>query len=393
MADSNYYELLRLDPSATPDEIRAAYIRISKLVHPDRGGSEALFRQVSEAYETLSDPTKRAAYDRGGDKTPSATSSNSTAPGWRRTDTAPPNGSGPRTRSTSGDGASDKEPPKREQNDPPRSPSDEGVPRTEPPSAPRPPRAPSGYGTGATKGHDGEVGSQLRQRAATHPSLALLVVGVLMMFVATQFGSAASGLIFLGLIAAVVGFVGALGRSNAARRNAVQRAGIASVDNMTEADFEHRLRLAFEREGYTVYKVGGADDFGADLVVDGQGTRTVVQTKHWNQSVGPDAIEEVVASRAHYNAGKAVVMTNGSFTKAALELARSKDVEIWDRSRLKAFLAEQELGHAHTGGALLADELRAGAPTALKGLLLFVLGLASAASNGSKRGQKRKKNR
>lgn len=64
MAQTTFYEILELEPSATPEEIKAAYRQLSVKVHPDRGGSQALFRLVREAYETLSNSYRRAEYDR-----------------------------------------------------------------------------------------------------------------------------------------------------------------------------------------------------------------------------------------------------------------------------------------------------------------------------------------
>ena len=64
VASSTPYDLFDLPPTATQAEIRAAHRRLIWNVHPDHGGSHALFRQVQEAYELLSDPVKRAAYDR-----------------------------------------------------------------------------------------------------------------------------------------------------------------------------------------------------------------------------------------------------------------------------------------------------------------------------------------
>ena len=68
MAETTLYDILELSPTADLDEIKAAYRRLSTQVHPDRGGSGALFRLVREAYETLSDDNLRAEYDRTGIK-------------------------------------------------------------------------------------------------------------------------------------------------------------------------------------------------------------------------------------------------------------------------------------------------------------------------------------
>jgi hypothetical protein len=64
MESVTLYELLDIDPSASLEEIQSAYRRLSKTYHPDRGGTAAFFRQLQDAYGTLSDPTRRAEYDR-----------------------------------------------------------------------------------------------------------------------------------------------------------------------------------------------------------------------------------------------------------------------------------------------------------------------------------------
>jgi hypothetical protein len=64
MAETTLYDILELSPGAASDEIKAAYRQLSTQVHPDRGGSNALFRLVREAFEILSDEKRRAEYDR-----------------------------------------------------------------------------------------------------------------------------------------------------------------------------------------------------------------------------------------------------------------------------------------------------------------------------------------
>lgn len=59
----SFYDVLGVSPTATSDEVRAAYRRLSRQTHPDAGGNGALFRLVASAYQTLSDPGRRAVYD------------------------------------------------------------------------------------------------------------------------------------------------------------------------------------------------------------------------------------------------------------------------------------------------------------------------------------------
>ena len=59
----DYYSILGVPRNATPEQIKKAYRKQAMANHPDRGGNEAKFKQVSEAYETLSDSNKRDAYD------------------------------------------------------------------------------------------------------------------------------------------------------------------------------------------------------------------------------------------------------------------------------------------------------------------------------------------
>lgn len=60
---SDLYNTLGVDRSASQDDIKRAYRKLAAQHHPDRGGDTAKFQEIQSAYDTLSNPEKRAAYD------------------------------------------------------------------------------------------------------------------------------------------------------------------------------------------------------------------------------------------------------------------------------------------------------------------------------------------
>lgn len=69
MADKNYYDVLGVEKTASADELKSAYRKLAKQYHPDVNKSPDAtkkFKEINEAYETLSDSTKRSNYDQYG---------------------------------------------------------------------------------------------------------------------------------------------------------------------------------------------------------------------------------------------------------------------------------------------------------------------------------------
>lgn len=112
------------------------------------------------------------------------------------------------------------------------------------------------------------------------------------------------------------------------------------IDDMTGVEFEEFLVRLFERQGYRATMTKSSGDFGADLVVKGNGKTVVVQAKRYKSSVGVKAVQEIIAAIRMYDADSAWVVTNSYFTKQAKTLAAHNDVRLIDRDELMQIIQQ-----------------------------------------------------
>ena len=167
-----------------------------------------------------------------------------------------------------------------------------------------------------------------------------------------------------------------LGLPAAVRRERAARSGIVGVDAMSGREFEERLALLFESMGCEVVRTRATGDFGADLLLEREDGRVVVQAKRYVAKVGIEAVQQVIGAIGYYDAAHALVVTNSTCTPAAAALAAAHGVELVERERLVGLLAAHPLAAARSSAAaLLAREVGGGAV-----LVAFMVGVVARAT-------------
>lgn len=110
---------------------------------------------------------------------------------------------------------------------------------------------------------------------------------------------------------------------------------MSKIDKMSGEKFEEYLEYIFRKLDYKVFRTQLSGDYGADLVIEKDGVRTVVQAKRYSANVGLSAVQEVVSAKKYYECKSALVVTNSYYTKSAKELAKVNKVMLYDRNWLE----------------------------------------------------------
>jgi restriction system protein len=118
------------------------------------------------------------------------------------------------------------------------------------------------------------------------------------------------------------------------KRRILFESSIDKVDNMSGIVFEEFLLEHFRHLGYTGYVTPKTENYGADLILQKDETKIVVQAKRWKNIIGIEAIQQVIDAVKYYDANIGMVVTNSSFTESAYELANTNGVELWERKKL-----------------------------------------------------------
>lgn len=124
------------------------------------------------------------------------------------------------------------------------------------------------------------------------------------------------------------------------QKRRISKYTIDDVDLMNGAEFEEFVGLLFKKMGYSSQVTKQSGDQGLDVIASKNGTKVGIQAKCYSNTVGNSAVQEAVAGKSFYNCDKVIVITNNYFTSAAMELARSNGVILWNRDMLKEKIKE-----------------------------------------------------
>ena len=113
--------------------------------------------------------------------------------------------------------------------------------------------------------------------------------------------------------------------------NSYAHAKTADLDKLSGVEFEHFLAGLFRENGYEVQLTSTSGDYGADLILSKENTRIAVQAKRYIGSVGVQAVQEALSGMAYYKCNSAWVITTGTYTQNAIQLAQKSDVKLFRR--------------------------------------------------------------
>ena len=139
------------------------------------------------------------------------------------------------------------------------------------------------------------------------------------------------------LIVAVIAIL-----KRARRRHILRNAGMAQVDSMSGLEFECYVAELLKAHGFTSVKLTERYDWGVDIIAHKDGIRWGVQTKRSSGLVRVAAVRQVVGALNMYQCERAMVITNGLFSRPAIEIAKSNRCTLIDRTHLTKLVANNK---------------------------------------------------
>lgn len=95
----------------------------------------------------------------------------------------------------------------------------------------------------------------------------------------------------------------------------------------TGQNYEYYVACEFEALGYKTYVTRATGDFGTDVIVEiNRYFKIIFQCKYYSSKIGNHAVQEICAAKEYYKAQLCVVITNNTYTEAAMQLAEANHI-------------------------------------------------------------------
>jgi len=107
--------------------------------------------------------------------------------------------------------------------------------------------------------------------------------------------------------------------------------------------FEKYVANLLKQQGYSNISLTEQYDYGVDIIANRDGICWGIQVKRYSGLVKADAVRQVVTGLRVYGCDRAMVITNSTYSRVALELARSNGCELIDRSGLMHMMTQSKL--------------------------------------------------
>lgn len=116
------------------------------------------------------------------------------------------------------------------------------------------------------------------------------------------------------------------------------------INNLDGYEFESFTKILLEKNGFKDVSISkSSNDYGIDVIATKNDNTYAIQCKRYNKPVGIKAIQEAKSGCTYYNCDIPVVFTNNTFSKAAINLAKNNEVELWNHDTLCYFLKKSRL--------------------------------------------------
>jgi|LGOV01.1.fsa_nt_gb HJR/Mrr/RecB family endonuclease len=106
------------------------------------------------------------------------------------------------------------------------------------------------------------------------------------------------------------------------------------IINMNGYEFEQLIAELFNGIGYRAEVTKSSGDQGVDVILYKNSERIGIQAKRYTGKVTNKAVQEIVAGVKHYNLDRGIVISTAEYTKSAIELAHSNNIELWGKQKL-----------------------------------------------------------